>query len=269
MFSAARVRDLAGALATGDAETLLRLHHPDFRWLTAAGDQLDRQKLPRDVHRGRSPVAEPTARGILDLVRRSTGWSPLATRRRSLLGAGGGTANGAAVSGVPRLVVEPQQESAPRLSQKVRRCRSQFHGGDSVELDRGQLGVQRIDIGQVHFSADVYREGGRRRGDNEVKQWHVLAGSGRVHGSPVLEALRRAAPQPFSTAAGDTLTTLRELTSAHCTLAPMRGYVSDSHVLPGTATCAPSGRTGVPDGRRRHVPLRDVAPALVYQRQRS
>jgi len=41
VFSAARVR--AVALATGDAETLLRLHHPDFRWLTAAGDQLDRQ----------------------------------------------------------------------------------------------------------------------------------------------------------------------------------------------------------------------------------
>ena len=40
VFSAAQVR--AVALATGDTETLLALHHPDFRWVTAEGEQLDR-----------------------------------------------------------------------------------------------------------------------------------------------------------------------------------------------------------------------------------
>ena len=41
VFAAARVR--AVALTSGDAETLLRLHHPDFRWLSAAGDELNRE----------------------------------------------------------------------------------------------------------------------------------------------------------------------------------------------------------------------------------
>ena len=41
MFAAAKVR--AVALATADTETLLRLHHPDFRWISESGDQLDRE----------------------------------------------------------------------------------------------------------------------------------------------------------------------------------------------------------------------------------
>ncbi|MET1060844.1 MAG: nuclear transport factor 2 family protein [Nocardioides sp.] len=41
VIAAAQIR--AVALATGDAETLLRLHHPDFRWISDAGDHLDRE----------------------------------------------------------------------------------------------------------------------------------------------------------------------------------------------------------------------------------
>lgn len=50
VFAAARVR--AVALATGDAETLLRLHHPDFRWISATGDQLDRQSYVEEYTTG-------------------------------------------------------------------------------------------------------------------------------------------------------------------------------------------------------------------------
>jgi hypothetical protein len=42
VFASAQVR--AVALATGDTETLLRLHHPDFRWISEGGDQLDRER---------------------------------------------------------------------------------------------------------------------------------------------------------------------------------------------------------------------------------